>query len=286
VSVFVELFKKEKSLKEQTKKLHEAELEALRLKQREREQQFEQEKILAVNRMLEDKVQERTAELEAFCYSVSHDLRSPLRSINSYSSSLEQDFGSTLSEETILALRKIENATRKMDEMILGLLGLSRITRSEIRVLSLDLCSLSKSIVDDLKAYDSNRLVKLITPEHPIVATGDPALIKSLMFNLIENAWKFTSEREESVIEVGAVEEDGRVVYSVKDNGAGFDSRYANKLFHPFERLHTDRDFPGNGIGLATVMRIVRKHGGAVWAESEVGQGAQFFFTLEATPVA
>ena len=280
VSVFVELYKKEKQLQEQTRLLHETELEALHMKQRERERENEQENIRAVNRMLEERVQERTAELEAFCYSVSHDLRTPLRSINTVCSSLEADAEPPLDEETLTALKRIRQTASKMDELILALLQLSRITRSELHRRPIDLSTLAKTIVDDLRAGDRKRVVEVEIQEG-MAATGDPILMRSLMFNLIENAWKFTAERNPACIQVGEfTDETSRKVYFVKDNGAGFNPKYKNKLFRPFERLHTEAAYSGNGIGLATVIRIVRKHGGAAWAEGHENKGAQFFFTI------
>jgi signal transduction histidine kinase len=286
VSVFVELFKKEQLLREQTRLLHEAELEALRMKQREQEQRFEQEKILAVNRMLEERVQERTAELEAFCYSVSHDLRAPLRSINSYSFILEEDADLALSDTSIQALRKIAQATKKMDELILGLLSLSRITRTEMTLLDVDITGLCVSILDELQATDPSRKARFRV-EEALSAYGDPILIRSLLWNLLENAWKFSSKRSETVIEVGAyLDDSGARVYSVRDNGVGFNQEYHRRLFKPFERLHPGEVYPGNGIGLASVLRIVKKHGGKAWVKSQEDQGTQVFFTLQPNPVA
>lgn len=280
VSVFVELYKKEKQLQEQTRLLHESELEALRMKQRERERENEQENIRAVNRMLEERVQERTAELEAFCYSVSHDLRTPLRSINAVCSSLERDAREPLEDGTLTALKRIRQTASKMDELILALLQLSRITRAELHRGPVDMTTMAKSIVDELRAGERDRRVE-VTIQEGLAATGDPVLMRSLLFNLIENAWKFTAEREDAKIEIGQFHDEGnRTVYYVKDNGAGFNPKYANKLFKPFERLHAEAGYSGNGIGLATVIRIVRKHGGNVWAEGKEDAGAQFFFTI------
>jgi two-component system, sensor histidine kinase and response regulator len=280
VSVFVELHKKEKQLKEQTRRLHEAELESMRLKQREREIEFEQEKIRAVNRLLEERVQERTAELEAFCYSVSHDLRAPLRSMHGYSSTLERDYADTFPEEVRASLERIRVAAKKMDELISALLSLSRITRSELRLSVVDLSHLSRSIIEEFQSTEGERTVELDIHDM-MLANGDPALLRSLLFNLISNAWKFTAKREDARVEVGSfIDANGQTVFFVKDNGVGFNPKYSHKLFQPFERLHGADTYPGNGIGLATVLRIVRKHGGNVWAEGDVDKGAQFYFTL------
>jgi len=279
VSVFVELFKKEKQLQEQTKRLHEAELEALRLKQLEAERQFEEEKIRAVNRLLEERVLERTAELESFCYSVSHDLRTPLRAIYGYSALLESDFAE-LGEEAVERLDRIKLATKKMDELISALLGLSRITRAELQTHQVDLSHLAQTLVEDFRAHEPERVVDIHIQEK-LVVNGDPILLRSLLFNLISNAWKFTVNAAAARIELGScVDDSGETVYFVKDNGAGFDPKYSHKLFQPFERLHDPDVYAGSGIGLATVLRIVRKHGGRVWAEGEEGNGSQFSFTL------
>jgi len=285
VSVFVELYKKEKLLKEQTLRLHEAELEALRLKQQETERRFEEEKIRAVNRLLEERVAERTAELEAFCYSVSHDLRTPLRAIHGFSAVLANDL-EPLSAEVQHSLDRIRLAAKKMDELISALLGLSRITRGEIDPREVDLSHLAHSIVEELKDAEIGRDIE-VRVQDGMVAVCDAALIRSLMFNLIANAWKFTAASAQGKIDIGSfVGDNGVTVYFVKDNGAGFNSKYVHKLFQPFERLHGFDAYPGSGIGLATVLRIARKHGGNAWAEGEENKGAQFFFTLAAPAAA
>jgi len=157
---------------------------------------------------------------------------------------------------------------------------LSRITRSELHRGPIDLSTIAKGIVEDLRAGDRKRVVEVEIQEG-MNATGDPILVRSLLFNLLENAFKFTAQRNPACIQVGEFTDEGaRRVYFVKDNGAGFNPKYKNKLFRPFERLHTDTTYVGNGIGLATVIRIVRKHGGAAWAEGHENKGAQFFFTL------
>ena len=280
VGVFVELFQKEKQLREQTEKLHRAEMDALELKQRERERELEQEKIRAVNRLLEEKVRERTAELEAFCYSVSHDLRAPLRGIHASTSILAQELGSDVNEERRKALERVKQSAKKMDELISALLSLSRITRSEIHTTSVDVTRLAEAVVEDIRSADPGRTVSVeIHPD--MVANGDPVLLRNMLYNLIGNAWKFTAGQSEGRITIGVSSPvDGRQIFYVKDNGVGFDQHYVHKLFQPFERLHSAESYPGSGVGLATVLRIVRKHGGNVWAEGEEGKGAQFFFTL------
>ncbi|HWD39860.1 MAG TPA: response regulator [Fimbriimonas sp.] len=280
VGVFVQLYRKEKQLRDQATKLHRAEMDALELKQRERERELEQEKIRAVNRLLEEKVQERTAELEAFCYSVSHDLRAPLRGIHVSASILEQELGSQVDEELRNALGRVKGAAKKMDELISALLSLSRVTRSELQSTGVDLSKLAATVAEEIRSADPERTVSVeIQPD--MIANGDQELIRSMLYNLIGNAWKFTANQPNGHISIGISSPvDGRQVFFVKDNGAGFDQRYVHKLFQPFERLHSADEYPGSGVGLATVQRIVRKHGGNVWAEGEEGKGAQFFFTL------
>ncbi len=280
VSVFVELYKKDNQLKDQTRLLHESELEALRLKQRQAEQQFEQEKVRSVNRLLEERVQERTAELEAFCYSVSHDLRSPLRSIHGYSSMLEQDHGSLLDDESRNLLQRIKVSANKMDDLILALLSLSRITRADLHLSNVDMSDLANAIAEDFRVSDKERTID-VQVQDQMTANGDPVLLRSLLFNLIGNAWKFTSKTKDACIKIGSyLDPNARKVFFIKDNGIGFNPNYSQKLFQPFERLHGNDCYPGTGIGLATVLRIVRRHGGNVWAEGEENNGAQFFFTL------
>ena len=279
VCVFVELYKKEKLVKDQAAELHQAELRALRSKQKEREQKLEQDRIRQVNRMLEARVQERTAELEAFCYSISHDLRAPLRSIDGYSAALGEDFGDELSDDAIEYLRRIRCSAKKMDELISALLSLSRITRADLHPTSIDLSEVARAVVNELRQEDG-RHVEVEIQNH-MFANGDPVLIRSLLMNLLDNAWKFTSEIQAPKLEVGSFTADNnQTVYFVKDNGIGFNPNYAHKLFQPFERLQNSDRYPGCGIGLATVLRIVRRHGGTVWAEGDEGKGASFFFTL------
>ena len=218
-------------------------------------------------------------ELEAFSYSVSHDLRAPLRSIDGFSQALLEDYASQLDHQGKDYLRRVRAATQRLAELIDDLLGLARVTRAELRTERVDLTTLARSIAAELRQRE---------PEHPVEfvcadgasAQGDPRLLRVVLENLLGNAWKFTVNRPHARIEFGAAENDGRSVYFVRDNGAGFDMAYANKLFGAFQRLHATTEFPGTGIGLATVQRIIHRHGGRVWAEGAVNQGATFYFTL------
>ena len=218
-------------------------------------------------------------ELEAFSYSVAHDLRAPLRGINGYSRALVEDYGEKLDAQGHDYLRRIVAATERMGELIDALLSLSRVTRVEFRRESVNLSRLAEAVVKQLRASQPERVVEFVD-RGDTVAEGDGPLLRALLENLIENAWKFTGARPDSRISFGVETRDGAPVYYVRDNGAGFDMAYAEKLFAPFQRLHTQSEFAGTGIGLATVHRIVDRHGGRVWAEGKVGEGATFYFTL------
>jgi signal transduction histidine kinase len=245
-----------------------------------------EERVRLLNVDLERRVAERTAELEAsnreleaFAYSVSHDLRAPLRSINGFSRALVEDCAPTLSETGRGHVARVQAATQRMGQLIDDLLRLSRVTRSEMRRESVDLSALAAEVVADLRRRDPARRVDVrITPN--LTVRGDRALLALVMENLIRNAWKFTSRGERATIEVGAGSLDGRHATFVRDDGAGFDMTYADKLFAPFQRLHSAAEFEGTGIGLAIVQRVVQRHGGAVRAEGAVGRGATFTFTL------
>jgi signal transduction histidine kinase len=218
-------------------------------------------------------------ELEAFSYSVAHDLRAPLRGINGYSRALEEDYGGQLDAQAHEYLGRIVAATERMGQLIDALLSLSRVTRVEFRRESVNLSRLADAAVKQLRASQPERVVDFAN-EGDVVAQGDAPLLRALLENLIGNAWKFTGSRSGSRISFGVESHDGTPVYYVRDNGAGFDMAYAQKLFAPFQRLHTQSEFAGTGIGLATVQRIVDRHGGRVWAEGKVAEGATFYFTL------
>jgi len=235
---------------------------------------------------LEQRVRERTAaldasnrELEAFCYSVSHDLRSPLRAIDGFSQALLEDMEGRLDDNAARHLERIRAATQRMAALIDDLLSLSRITRTDLAVRRVDLTAMARGVCEELAAAQPGRTVTTAV-EEGLEAMADPRLMRQVLENLLGNAWKFTSKQPAAHIEFGArAGREGRV-YMVKDNGAGFDPAYADRLFGVFQRLHAMTDFPGTGVGLAIVDRIVKRHGGRVWAESAVGQGATFYFTL------
>jgi DNA-binding response OmpR family regulator len=226
-----------------------------------------------------DELRRKNKELEAFSYSVSHDLRAPLRSIQGFSTILLQDCGDTLKPDNRETLGRIIAASNRMDQLIEGLLNLSRLTRAELRREPVDLSRLGREVVEELRQSNGARDVECVIPDR-LTAAGDPTLLRLVLQNLLGNAWKFTRQRGRARIELGVAEESGESVYFVKDNGAGFDMAHADGLFSPFQRLHPATDFPGIGIGLATVQRIVDRHGGRVWADGAPGQGATMYFTL------
>jgi signal transduction histidine kinase len=218
-------------------------------------------------------------ELSSFAYSVSHDLRAPLRSIDGFSQILMEDHADVLGDAGRQHLDRVRGATGRMSALIDDLLNLSRVTREEMRPEPLELGPLAASIVDDLRARHPERAVEF-AGDAGVEAEADPRLLRIVLVNLLENAWKFTRERSPAHISLRAEVRDGMAVFCVRDDGAGFDMRYAGKLFGAFQRLHTQQEFEGTGVGLATVQRIVHRHGGQVWAEGEVGRGASFCFTL------
>ena len=237
-------------------------------------------------RRAEAELQARTAQveaankdLEAFSYSVSHDLRAPLRSIDGFSQALQEDYTARLDEEGRSHLRRVRAATKRMEQLIDDLLHLARVSRAELQSEPVDLSALARSIVAELRQREPRRAVEFACADRAPVR-GDPRLLRIALENLLGNAWKFTLRRQPAHIEFGSVAQDGRPVYFVRDNGAGFDMAYAEKLFGPFQRLHGATEFPGSGIGLATVHRILQRHGGRVWAEAVVDGGATFYFTL------
>lgn len=235
---------------------------------------------------LEQRVQQRTAELEAvnqdleaFSYSVSHDLRAPIRGIDGCMHLLRMKYGQELSPEVHGFLGRIAEQTTRMQEIIEALLSLARIGRAPLERTAVNLAEISREIAAILQTTSQDRQVEWVIPESLIV-DGDPALLRAVMENLLGNAWKYSSKREHTRIQVGTSDIEGKPTIFVRDNGAGFDPKYAGKLFGAFQRLHHQSEFPGTGVGLANVQRIVQKHGGRIWAESAVDRGATFFFTL------
>jgi light-regulated signal transduction histidine kinase (bacteriophytochrome) len=246
-----------------------------------------QARVQALNRTLEARVAMRTRELsqanqelEAFAYSVSHDLRAPLRSIDGFSRILIERYESQLDESGRDYLRRVRKAAMRMGELIDAILQVSRLGRAELRRESVDLSRMALEVVDELRADDPGRELTLrIMPG--LMAVGDAALLRNLLGNLLGNAWKFTRGRDGAMIEFGAVDLPGNETeFYVRDNGAGFPQAYVDKLFRPFQRLHSQEAFTGHGIGLASVKRIVERHGGRIRAEGMEGEGAVFYFTL------
>jgi PAS domain S-box-containing protein len=219
--------------------------------------------------------------LESFIYSVAHDLRAPLRALSGYSELLLEDYGEVLGKEGHGYAERIVSASEQMGQQIDYLLHLSRVARAQLQLQSVDLGREAARIADEIQRRDPIRPVRF-TIGKPVLVRADRRLILTVLQNLLDNAWKFTSGRADASIEFGTVPNgDAAVCCFVRDNGAGFDPAYAGQLFQPFQRLHAARDFPGTGTGLATVRRIVERHGGRVWAEGAVGAGATFYFTLD-----
>ena len=225
-------------------------------------------------------LQAANKELEAFSYSVSHDLRAPLRSIDGFSQALLEDYAEQLDKTGKDYLHRVRASTQRMAELIDDLLNLARVSRTEMRLETVDLSTLAKNIAAALQQAQPERQVDLVIAEG-MVATADSGLLKAALENLIGNAWKFTGKRAEAKIEFGVTGNNGESNYFVRDNGAGFDEAYAGKLFGAFQRLHDTCEFPGTGIGLATVQRIIHRHRGRIWAEGKPDQGATFYFSLQ-----
>jgi signal transduction histidine kinase len=265
VAVFVELAKKSELLRRQTQLLAQSEQAARELAEMRAE-------------LVRD-LEHKNREMESFSYAVSHDLRAPLRRIDSFSRAILESQSDKLDESGRRYLDRVREASQQMSQLIDDVLYLSRVTRADLREQDVDLSSLAQLILTRLQESEPARKVEVkIRPG--VVVTGDGQLLRIALENLFENAWKFTSKQAESRIEFGVTQASGEPTYFVRDNGAGFNMTYVDRLFGPFQRLHAHGDFPGSGIGLATVQRIVHRHGGRVWAEGLVGQGATFQFTL------
>ncbi|MEJ6020660.1 sensor histidine kinase [Ramlibacter sp. PS4R-6] len=242
--------------------------------------------LARLNDELEQIVEHRTRELvtavgdlEAFAYSVSHDLRAPLRTMQGFADVLQQDFGASLPEQGQHYLKRVSAGARKLGQLIDDLLRFSRLGRQEMHAGEIDVDALVKEAVEQVRAHDpdwAGAVVKCALGR----CRGDLPMLRQLWVNLIGNAFKYSARKEHPTVEIGCEHRDGTTVYFVKDDGAGFDMAYVGKLFHVFERLHTDAQFPGTGVGLALVKRIVDRHGGRVWAEGAEGAGATFYFTL------
>ncbi len=264
VAVFVELAKMAELLRQQTERLRESEQEA--------------RELADARATLVADLEQKNREMETFSYTVSHDLRAPLRRIESFGRALAETQADRLDDEGRRYLARIRSCSQDMAQLIDAVLYLSRVARADLRRQEVDVSALAHAIIERLRETDDRSVEVRIRPG--LVAEGDGQLLRIALENLLDNAWKFTRDQSEPRIELGVTHLPGEPAYFVRDNGAGFDMSYAERLFTPFQRLHLSSEFPGTGIGLATVQRIVYRHGGRIWAEGSVGQGATFLFTL------
>jgi hypothetical protein len=264
VAVFVELAKTAELLRQQTERLRASEQEA--------------RELADARATLVADLEQKNREMETFSYTVSHDLRAPLRRIESFGRALAETQADRLDDEGRRYLARIRSCSQDMAKLIDAVLHLSRVARADLRRQEVDLSALAHAIIERLRETDDRSVDVRIRPA--LLAEGDGQLLRIALENLLDNAWKFTRHQPEPRIELGVTHLPGEPAYFVRDNGAGFDMSYAERLFTPFQRLHLSSEFPGTGIGLATVQRIVNRHGGRIWAEGSVGQGATFLFTL------
>lgn len=243
-------------------------------------------KVMEQQAVIEQHVQQLEAvnkELEAFSYSVSHDLRAPLRAINGYTKILEEDFNSLFDDEGKRMLHSVQHNAQKMGNLIDDLLNFSRLGRKELRLTDIDMNLLIREVLAGIEGNTHHKAEIKIDVLHPV--QGDNTLMKQVLINLISNGIKYSSKKEKPLVEISSEIKNGQIVYTIKDNGAGFDMRYVDKLFGVFQRLHSSTEFEGTGVGLAIVQRIIHKHGGTIQAEAELGKGATFRFTLPAMPI-
>lgn len=275
------------------RRLREARTANQKLETEVRERKRAEEEVHQLNASLESRVVERThavqeanlqleainKELEAFAYSVSHDLRAPLRGIDGWSLALLEDYGSSIDEQAKQYLYRVRSETQRMGQLIDDMLQLSRVTRTEMQRNPVDLTTMAKGISTSLREVHTDRRINF-TIAPGLTAVGDEGLLNIVLTNLLNNAVKFTRDRAEAAIEFGEDRQNGSSAFFVRDNGVGFDMAYSGTLFTAFQRLHKASEFTGTGIGLATVQRAVHRHGGQVWAEAKVGEGASFYFTI------
>jgi len=246
------------------------------------ERKSKEEQIVTLNADLNRRAAELEAvnkELQTFAYSVSHDLRSPLRAVDGFTRQVMESCGDKLDGQSKDDLQRVRAASQRMGQIIDALLALSRVTRSEMRRTTVDLSAMAETIFAEIQSNQPQRKAELLI-KPGLVVDADANLLRIALENLLGNAWKFTEKKAQGKIELGLAQHNGQLAYFVRDNGAGFDMAYSNKLFGAFQRLHRVSEFEGTGVGLATVQRVIHRHGGQVWAQGEVEKGATFYFTL------
>jgi signal transduction histidine kinase len=269
----------EKRVQERTKKLAASNAELIREVSERKRAEDDIRKLNAQLVQRSAQLEASNKELEAFSYSVSHDLRAPLRGIDGFCQAVLEDYDEKLDESGRNYLRRVRAASQRMSQLIDAMLNLARLTRAEVHTQTFDMTAMVKSILEDFQKLEPDRQVECVVAKN-VFATADPQLLRAVLENLLGNAWKFTRQQSHSRIEFGHGQFKGQSAYFVADNGAGFDMTYVHKLFGAFQRLHAYTEYPGVGVGLATVHRIIQRHGGQIWAEGAVNQGATFHFTL------